>query len=437
MPEKESDKIEIRSDEVQDILGMVPSWIVSWGTVVIFITVLVILAGSWLFRYPDIKRADITVTTENPPATLMAKADGQIESLFVHDSQFVEMNTHLAVIENPADYTDVISLEYDIEELRTIIPDFDRDEYIEMDNNYTLGEIQPAYAEFIKSYQDYYNFLELDYYALKIASLEEEIRQYELYYERLEGQSRILRQQYALAERQFDRDSTLYADSVFTDVEYEKSESNRNEKEYNYEESRVNMSSTEIEISRLGQEKQDLQLKAIEEKQQQQRDLLAAFEKLNAEIGFWEQNYLLKAPIAGVVSFTRYWSETQNVRKGDKVLTVIPAEQGEIIGKIDLPVEGSGKVKPGQRVNIKFTNFPHLEYGMVRGIIRSISLVPDDREYSVEVYLPDGLVTYYGIDIPFNQEMLGRAEIITDDRRLMERIISPVRSIITEQRETR
>ena len=51
MPEKESEKIEIRSDEVQDILGMVPSWIVRWGTVVILVTVLAILTGSWFFNY--------------------------------------------------------------------------------------------------------------------------------------------------------------------------------------------------------------------------------------------------------------------------------------------------------------------------------------------------------------------------------------------------
>ena len=71
---------------------------------------------------------------------------------------------------------------------------------------------------------------------------------------------------------------------------------------------------------------------------------------------------------------------------------------------------------------------------MVRGIVRTISQVPEDKQYAVEVELPDGLKTYYDIEIPFNQEMLGRAEIITDDRRLLERIISPIRSVITEQK---
>ena len=433
MPEKEINKIEIRSDEVQDILGMVPTWIVRWGSVVILITVLVIIAGAWRFRYPDIKRADIIVTTENPPAPLVARTDGRL-SLFVEDTQYVEMYTHLAVIENPADYKDVLSLKYDIEELRTIIPDFGLEAFIELDNNYTLGEIQSSYAEFIKSYHDYKNFLELDYHAQKISSLEEEIRRYSLYRDRLDGQSRILRQQFDLARRQFVRDSALWSDQVIPDAEYEKSESNKNQKEFDFEDSRVKMSSTEIEISKLNQDKLDLELMAVEEKQQQQRELYASFEKLIGEIDIWEQHYLLEAPIDGFITFTRYWSENQNVRTGDKVLTIIPFNEGEIIGKINLPMEGSGKVRTGQRVNIQFANFPHLEYGMVKGIIHSISLVPDDQQYVVEVELPDGLVTYYNIEIPFNQEMLGRAEIITDDRRLLERIFSPIRSAITEQR---
>jgi HlyD family secretion protein len=197
------------------------------------------------------------------------------------------------------------------------------------------------------------------------------------------------------------------------------------------------VSSNEIEISKLDQDILELQLQAQKERDRMQTDVRAAFEKLIGQIDIWQQTYLLQAPIDGVVTRNKFWKETQNVNIGDNVMTIIPANPGVIIGKIDLPLEGSGKVKIGQQVNIQFTNFPHLEYGMVRGKIRTISLVPDDRLYAVDVELPDGLMTYYGREIPFNQEMLGRAEIITDDRTLMERIFSPIRSLATEQRETR
>ncbi len=436
MEEIKSQKIEIRSEEVQDILGQIPSWIVRWGTVVILATVLIILAGSMVFRYPDIKRADILVTTENPPASMVAKADGRLK-LFVIDSQFVKINTHLAVIENPADYSDVISLQYDIEEIRTIIANLDKEEHIPFTNTYTLGVIQSAYAEFINTYDDYFQFLELDYHSKTIESIKEEIRRYEILNRGLREQVRILRREYQLAQRQFIRDSTVHAKGAISDAEVDVSEKNKLGAQFKYEQSRGNMATNEIEISKLNQKILDLQLTAREEREQMQTDVREAFEKLIGQIDMWEQNYLLKAHIDGVVSFTRYYSENQNVQTGDNVMTIIPANPGEIIGKINLPLEGSGKVEIGQTVNIQFTNFPHLEYGMVRGKIRTISQVPEDQLYVLEVELPDGLVTYYDIEIPYKQEMLGRGEIITDDRVLIERIFSPIRSIITEQRETR
>ncbi|KPL15012.1 MAG: hypothetical protein AMS23_08795 [Bacteroides sp. SM1_62] len=437
MEEKKDQKIEIRSEEVQDILGQVPSWIVRWGTVVILATILVIIAGSMIFRYPDIKRAEILVTTENPPANLIARTDGQIERIFVDDSQFVKINTPLAVIENPAEYSDVISLRYDIEEIRTIIVNLEKGEYIPLTNTYTLGEIQSTYAEFINAYDDYFRFLELDYHGRTIESKQDEIRRYEIHNNRLREQVSILMKEYQLAQRQYSRDAKLHAEGFSADADLENSEKNMLSAQLKYEESRLKMSSNEIEISKLGQEVLELQLREQEEREKMQTDVREAFEKLIGQIDIWEQKYLLKAPIDGIVSFIGYWSETQNVRTNDKVMTIIPANQGEIIGRIDLPMEGSGKVEIGHTVNIQFANFPHLEYGMVKGIIRTISQVPDDKLYKVEVELPDGLTTYYDSEIPFKQEMLGRAEIITDDRVLIERIFSPIRSLISEQRETR
>ena len=436
MEEKKGQTIEIRSEEIQDILGQIPSWIVRWGTVVIMVTILIILAGSLVFTYPDIKRADILVTTENPPAPMVAKADGRLK-LFVDDSQSVQIHTHLAVIENPANYSDVINLRFDIEEIRTIIANLDKEEHIPLTNTYTLGEIQSAYAEFVNTYDDYFQFLELDYHTKTIESKEEEKRRYEVLNHSLRQQVSILQSEYQLAKRQFSRDSILHADEVIPDADIDRSEQTKLASQLKYETARGDLSSNQIEISKLDQVVLELQLRAREEREQIQTDVREAFEKLIAQIDIWGQKYLLQAPIDGVVSFTRYYSETQNVQTGDNVMTIIPANQGEIIGKINLPLEGSGKVEIGQTVNIQFINFPHLEYGMVRGKIRTISQVPEDQVYVLEVKLPDGLVTYYDIEIPFKQEMLGRGEIITDDRVLLERIFSPIRSLITEQRETR
>ncbi len=46
------------------------------------------------------------------------------------------------------------------------------------------------------------------------------------------------------------------------------------------------------------------------------------------------------------------------------------------------------------------------------------------------VSFPNGLTTNYGNNLPFSQNMKGKAEIITQDLRLIERIIFPVKSIL-------
>jgi HlyD family secretion protein len=133
------------------------------------------------------------------------------------------------------------------------------------------------------------------------------------------------------------------------------------------------------------------------------------------------------------VSFTRFWSENQQVTEGEIVVTIIPENPGRILGKINLSVEGAGKVRTGQQVNIKFANYPFMEFGMVRGAVTSISQVPNQSYYTAEVNLTNGLVTNYGTEIEFRQEMPGKAEIITENLSLLKRIINPVKSVIKRQ----
>ena len=94
----------------------------------------------------------------------------------------------------------------------------------------------------------------------------------------------------------------------------------------------------------------------------------------------------------------------------------------------------SGKVKTGQAINIKLSGYPYLEYGMVRGVIKAKSLVPENDTYIIEVAFPSGLVTMYGNKLEFNQNMQGIAEIITSDMSLIQKIFNPINHLITKTR---
>ena len=90
------EEIELRSEEVQEILGRIPHWIIRWGITVIFLTMAVILAGSWFFQYPDIIESSLVVTTTHPPASIVARTNGKLDRLFVEDQQQVKQGDVLA-----------------------------------------------------------------------------------------------------------------------------------------------------------------------------------------------------------------------------------------------------------------------------------------------------------------------------------------------------
>src|SRR5512133_989476 len=58
---KKIDEIELRSKEVQDLLGKVPSWLIRNGIAMMMVLLIVLVSGSWLFKYPDIVSAPVVV----------------------------------------------------------------------------------------------------------------------------------------------------------------------------------------------------------------------------------------------------------------------------------------------------------------------------------------------------------------------------------------
>ncbi len=155
---------------------------------------------------------------------------------------------------------------------------------------------------------------------------------------------------------------------------------------------------------------------------------------LRAQVRIWENTYLIISPIDGIVSFTKFWKQNQVVARDEPVLSIVPNQPGNFIGRMDLRMQRSGKVKPGQAVNIKLTGYPYLEYGMVRGVVKSKSLVPSGDSYVIEITLPDGLKTLYNRELGFTQNMQGTAEIMTDSLRLLQKVVNPFRHLATKNR---
>lgn len=97
--ENASGNLNLRSEEVQEILGRPPRWIVRAGITVIFVVVFGLFVGSYFIKCPDVLTFTITVTTENMPAGVMSKAFGKIDTVLVTEKDTVTKGAVLTVID--------------------------------------------------------------------------------------------------------------------------------------------------------------------------------------------------------------------------------------------------------------------------------------------------------------------------------------------------
>ena len=102
--------VELRSEDVQQVMNKISPWILRWGITVLFCVIAALLFGSYLFKYPDTIQAEITLSMENPPAYVQARTAGRVAELFIKNEEIVKQGTPLGIIENAAFTKDVLLL---------------------------------------------------------------------------------------------------------------------------------------------------------------------------------------------------------------------------------------------------------------------------------------------------------------------------------------
>jgi HlyD family secretion protein len=417
------------SEPGREVMSRIPAMIIRSGIGIVFIIIFVLLIGSWFFKYPDVIHSSIVLTAENPPATIFARSDGKLEALLVEDNDKVEKGEWLGVIENTANYEDIRQVSAKLSVYKKMLQD---PAMVLSENllvNLSLGEVQINYLDFYNYYSELRLFLDFDYYSQKKKALKNEMLVHRQYYNQLNDQKSILQKDLELCRDDFRRDSVLYSKGSISKTEYEKRYSSYLGKQFDFESFHLDMSKEKILLLQLEQKLLDLQLAAEERSAEVRLKASESLEKLILALNNWEQKYVLKSPVHGIVTFSKIWNVNHNVRAGEKVVTVVPENPMKIIGRMKLPVKGSGKVKPGLVVNISFFSYPRSEYGIVKGRIEQISPVPDESFYYVDVSIQEELKTSYDKYLEYYPEMEGDAEIITEDIRLIFRILRPLKAL--------
>lgn len=425
------DTVELRSEGVQDIMSQPPNWMIRWGNTVILILLLLILVMSYLIKYPVFVPSTVIISSQNPPEKPEVRVSSKVEEIFVRDQQAVTKQQVLMVLQSTADYKDVRRLRAIID---TITGNHLEHFPIHEAASFKLGEIQADYNAFAKALTDVQLNEQLRPYSPDYVAAEQSLATSKSRIQTLQQQKRLELAKLELSQKEFNRYQELFKEKVVSAAEMDQARMKLLQAQQNVESLNITISQLQESISGIIKIRSGATISAQKDNINFTAQAGQLFEQLRKSLNAWEQNYLLQSSIDGTVSFQQFLGKNQFVKPGDVLFSIMPQERDMLMGRLQVPSVNSGKIKAGQKVLVKLDNYPFQEYGMVEGTVRNMASAPDkDGNYYVYILLPKGLQTSFHKQLPFDRELRGSAEIVTQDLRLIERVFYQMRKLLGYQ----
>lgn len=429
--EKKLENIKLRSEQVQDILSYVPHWMIRYGNILFLVLIIMFLMLSWLIKYPDIITSEALLTSEIPPQKEFAKITAKIDTILIENGQNIKENDVLAILENTANYNDILLLKKYLNTTSINKNSF----YFPIDSLpiLFLGDIDTAFAIFENNYSQYVLNKTLQPFSNEALSNKNSLSELYRRLDNSKAQLNLNHSELMLSKKDLDRNKTLLDKGIISQLDYEKKQIQFAQSKRSYKSLEASISQIRQSISNADKNSKANKINRTKEEIRLFKNVIQSYNQLKKALKNWEHSYVLKSNINGTVSFMHYWNINQTVNSGDLVFTIIPNKNSSFIAKLKTPLTNSGKLKIGQVVNISLQNYPEIEFGVLKGNINYISSIPDNEGfYLLDVKLPKKLITTYNKHINFKHEMIGNAEIITEDLRLSQRFLYQLKGIFDD-----
>ena len=311
------------SEYMQEVLATPPRWIVRWGELLVFLLIFGLLLLGWLIRYPDRLSAEAVITTPDPPVPVVARTEGALTQLLVHDQVTVVRGQLLAIIQNAAQYAHVTRLKRYLSQPDSLM----LTKGSPFTEAYQLGTLQEPYAQLQQAAEAYHLYRRLTPHYHQQQAVGRQLARYRALIDQQQKHQQLLERKVVLAEKDYRRNEQLHASQTIADKALEESEQQWLAVQEAYEALRSELSQIRVQVSELEREWQQLSTRHTQEGEQLQTTLLTALNNVRSAISQWEERYLLVAPRAGCVAFSDFWSKQQFVREGQTVMDIVPQEQ--------------------------------------------------------------------------------------------------------------
>ncbi|WP_339411872.1 HlyD family type I secretion periplasmic adaptor subunit [Pseudomonas sp. EA_35y_Pfl2_R5] len=144
----------------------------------------------------------------------------------------------------------------------------------------------------------------------------------------------------------------------------------------------------------------------------------------------------LTAPVDGTVQQLAIHTNGGVVTEAQPLMVIVPSDQPVEVEAM-LENKDIGFVRPGQTVEIKVETFSFTKYGVVDGVVQSISndAIEDERlglVYSARIQLKKNTIQVGENLIALSPGMAVRAEVKTDKRKVIDYFLSPLKQYTAE-----
>jgi HlyD family secretion protein len=415
-------KLEMLSQEMNDLVSYRPNWIIRKGNMVFLAVLLLLLTISWFIKYPDIVKGSVRLVAINAPRLVTARTEGKLEKLLVANGAAVKEGEPLAYLQSTARHEEVLTLYNWINETETAI----------IDNNLEillvnplpvllqLGEVQVAFEQFQSGYYETLQLLKNGYYQKKKKALLQDLQYLADIQHSTERQKQLLQKDISLQQQELNAKEALAKEKIIAPLEFNQDISKSIGKEQSLELLTAQLINNNIVEHNKRKEILDLQ-KFITDQQHHFRSELLT---LKSTVEQWKERYVMSAPLDGTVLFVSFLQENQLLASNQELFYVQPPRTS-YYGELMAGQYGLGKIKIGQRVLIRMESFPSAEYGHLDGRVEYVSDIANRHDsFLINVDLPRGLSTSYNKQVIFRNNLSATAEIITDDRRLLQRLLN-------------
>jgi HlyD family secretion protein len=409
----------MQSEAFRELLVSSPARMLRMGPIAFLHILLLLITICWFIQYPDVVSTSATLTSENGPRELRLPVAARVQHVWANEGLWVNEGDPIAVLENTADVNDVIRL-YKLLDSIVNCPEATKISaaklLIHELQHASLGDLQESWHRLQLQWLQVAPFLPGGHLAVRKGLLKTDSQWLLLQRDHLAKQTNLSTADTALSHRDFEAETLLANQQVLSPFEYRAAQSRMHVREQAVLQWEALLLNNDVQQHEKLKELVDIDGQYTH----QWLMLHAEIIHLQSQVEKWMQTYMLRAPISGILNYTRPLLPGEVAPAATSICSITP-RHSRYMATFYIPQQGIGMVDTGQIVHLHFAAYPVQQFGRLEGTLHYIARLPADSGYFAQVRLPDTLFTHSRFTIPYREGLVAEARIITSNRRLLHR----------------